>query len=195
MLTSENTVSFISLLSLKKASENKVVCRKHFNSPSPLLFRCSESSRQKLFWKVSVLNFFVEILERHQGRISFSYIVASWRVTFLLQRLLKSQVVTKGFNLIPSWQLCRVAISKKTHFFQYSISSCFYRLYCWLNNAALLWIQLFNSLFNSHLSLFSLLYYNWHANIGIIYSKEITTTANITTTTVTNTNYKVDVGR
>ena len=130
VLTSENTVSFISLLSLKKALANKVVCRKHFNSPSPLLFRCSESSRQKLFWKVSVSNFFVEILERHQGRISFSYIVASWRVTFLLQRLLKSQVVTKGFNLIPSWQLCRVAISKKTLFFQYSISSCFYRLYC-----------------------------------------------------------------
>ena len=72
MLTSENTVSFISLLSLKNALENKVVCRKHFNSPSPLLFRCSESSRQELFWKVTVSNFFVEILERYQGRISFS---------------------------------------------------------------------------------------------------------------------------
>ena len=47
----------------------------------------------------------------------------------------------------------------------------------------------------THLSLFSLLFYNRHANIGIIYSKEITTTANITTTTVTNTNDKVNADR
>ena len=122
VLTSENTVSFISLLSLKKALANKVVCRKHFNSPSLLLFPCSESSRQKVFWKIGVSNFFVEILERHQGRISFVYIVASWRVTFLLQRLLKSQVVTNGFKLIPSWQLCRVAILKKKPFFSSTTS-------------------------------------------------------------------------
>ena len=117
VLTSENTVSFISLFSLKKALENKVVCRKHFNSPSLLLFPCSESSRQNVFWKIGVSKFFVEILERHQGRISFVYIVASWRVTFSLQRLLKSQVVTNGFKLIPSWELCRVAILKKKNVF------------------------------------------------------------------------------
>ena len=40
----------------------------------------------------------------------------------------------------------------------------------------------------THLSLFSIAYWNWHTNIGIIYSKEITTTANITTTTATTTN-------
>ena len=118
LLTSENTVSFISLASLKKALENKVVCSKHFNSPSLLLFPCSKSRRPKVLWKIGVSKFLVEILERHQRRISLVYIVAYWRVTFLLKTLLKSQVATNGFKLIPSWQLCRVGISKeKKRFF------------------------------------------------------------------------------
>ena len=43
----------------------------------------------------------------------------------------------------------------------------------------------------THLSLFSIVYYNRHTNIGIINSKEITTTT-ITTTTATTTNNKVN---
>ena len=89
---------------------------KHFNSPSLLLFPCSKNSQQKVFWKVGVLKFFLWILKRRQQRISFFYIVASWRATFLLQRLLKLHVVTNGFGLSPSWQLCRAAISKNTIF-------------------------------------------------------------------------------
>ena len=69
-----------------------------------------------MFWKVGVSNFFVEILEKQQQRISFFHTVASWRATFLLQRLLKSQVVINGFSLTISWQLCRAAISKNTIF-------------------------------------------------------------------------------
>ena len=42
------------------------------------------------------------------------HIAARWRATLLLQRLLKSQVVTKCFSLILSWQLCRATISKYT---------------------------------------------------------------------------------
>ena len=43
-----------------------------------------------------------------------------------------------------------------------------------------------------HLSLFSPVYWNWHTIIGIFYSKEITTTVNITTTTATTINKKVN---
>ena len=46
----------------------------------------------------------------------FFKIVVSQRATFLIQRLLKSQVVTNGFGLISSWQICRVGISKNTIF-------------------------------------------------------------------------------
>ena len=41
-----------------------------FNS-SLLFFPCSVSNKQKMFWKVGVSKFFVEVLEKHQGRISF----------------------------------------------------------------------------------------------------------------------------
>ena len=43
----------------------------------------------------------------------------------------------------------------------------------------------------THFSLFSLVYSNRHTNIGITYSKEITTTT-ITTTTASTTNNKVN---
>ena len=81
-----------------------------------LFFQCSESSQQKMFWKVVVLTFFPEILEKHQPVIFFFHIAACCRATLLLQRLLKSQVVTKCFSLIRSWQLCRATISKNTIF-------------------------------------------------------------------------------
>ena len=42
--------------------------------------------------------FFAEILEKHQQIIFFFHIATSWRTTLLLQRLLKSQVVTKPGN-------------------------------------------------------------------------------------------------
>ena len=48
-----------------KIVEIKAVCNKHFNSPSLLFFPCIISSQQKVFWKLGVSNFFVEILEKH----------------------------------------------------------------------------------------------------------------------------------
>ena len=102
------------LFSSKKALEIKAVWSKHFNFPFLLFFQCSESSQQKVFWKFLI--FFAEILEKHQQIIFFFHIVTSWRATLLLQRLLKSQVVTKCFSLILSWQLCRATISKNTIF-------------------------------------------------------------------------------
>ena len=80
-----------------------------FNSPSLLFFPCSVSSQPKVFWKFGVSKFFVEILEKHWRRISFFYIVASWRATFLIQRLL-------GFGMSSSWQLCSAVILKNTFF-------------------------------------------------------------------------------
>ena len=106
----------ISLLSSKKALEIKAVWSKCFHFSSLLFFQCSESSQQKVFWKVGVLIFFPEIFEKHQRIIFFFHIAASWRPTLLLQRLLKSQAVTKCFSLILSWQLCRAIISKNTFF-------------------------------------------------------------------------------
>ena len=109
----ESTV-FLYLFSSKKALEIKAVWSKYFNFPSLLFFQCSESSQQKVFWKFLI--FFAEILEKHQQIIFFFHIVTSWRATLLLQRLLKSQVVTKCFSLILSWQLCRATISKPPFF-------------------------------------------------------------------------------
>ena len=89
----EITGNFI-LIFIKKALETKAVWSKH-----------NESSQQKVFWKVGVLIFwffFPEILEKHQRIIFFFHIAASWRATLLIQRLLKSQVVAKCFNLILS---------------------------------------------------------------------------------------------
>ena len=74
-----------------------------FNSPSLLFFPCSVSSQQKVFWKVGVSKFFVEILESTSEEFSFFYIVASRKATFLMQRLL-------GFGLSSSWQLCSSVI-------------------------------------------------------------------------------------
>ena len=78
----------------------------------------------------------------------------------------------------------------KHHFFQSSFSSCFCRLYCWLNYSASLWINLFGSLSAYTLKFFSLAYWNLHTNIGIVYSKEIAT-SNVTTTTATINNNTV----
>ena len=80
---------------IKKALEIKAVWSKHFNFPSVLFFQYSESSQQKVFWKVGALNFFPRILEKHQQIIFFFHIAASYRATLLLQRLLKSQVLLK----------------------------------------------------------------------------------------------------
>ena len=67
-----------------------------------------------MFYKFLI--FFAEILEKQQQTIFFFHIVTRWRATLLLQRLLKSQVVTKCFSLILSWQLWRATISKNTIF-------------------------------------------------------------------------------
>ena len=134
-------VSFIFTF-IKIALEIKPVCSKHFDSPFLLFFLCSETSQQKVFWNVGISKIFAEILEKHQRRISFFCIVASWRATFLLQRLLRSQVGTKGFTLSPSWQLCRTVISNKHHFLvQLLYLLC--RLYNWFIS---LWINLLGSL-------------------------------------------------
>ena len=102
---------------MKKALQIKAVWSKYFNFPSLLFSLCSESSQQKVFWKISVSIFFVEILEKHKRRIFFFHIVVSWRATTLfLQRLLKSQVFTNGVSLSLSWQLCRAAILKNAIF-------------------------------------------------------------------------------
>ena len=89
-----------------------------------------------------------EILEKHQRIIFFFHIAASRKATLSLQTLSKSQVFTKCFNLILSWQLCRATISKNTIFFQYSLSSYFCRLYITLSTlhySASLWINLLSS--------------------------------------------------
>ena len=49
----------------KKIVEIKADAATLFNSPSLLFFPCSVSSQQKVFWKVGVSKFFVEILEKH----------------------------------------------------------------------------------------------------------------------------------
>ena len=135
--------SFV-LIFIKKALKIKAVWSKHFKFPSMLFFQCSESSQQKVFWKFSIF-FFAEILENHQQIIFLFHIATSWRATLLLQRLLKSQVVTKSFSLILSWQLCRATISKNI-FFPAQPHQLFCRLYCWLLHYSVsLWINLLSS--------------------------------------------------
>ena len=138
----------LSLLSSKKALEIKAVWRKHFNFPSLLFFHCNKNSLQKVFWKVGVLIFFFFFRNSWKAPTNnFLFrITTSWRVTFLLQRLLKSQVVTKCFSLILSWQLCRATILKNTIFSSTAsaATSVDYNIIC-LHYSASLWINLFSS--------------------------------------------------
>ena len=56
----------LSLSSLSKvALEIKPKCSKNLDSPSLLFFPSSETSQEKVFSKVGVSKFFVEILEKH----------------------------------------------------------------------------------------------------------------------------------
>ena len=139
----------LSLFSSKKTLETKAVWTKHFRFPSVILsMERKQSTKSSLESRCfDIFCFFAEILEKHQRIILFFHISASWRPTLLLQRLLKSQVVTKCFSLILSWELCRATISKKHLFFQHSLSSYICRLYCWLLHYCIiaLWINLLSS--------------------------------------------------
>ena len=69
-----------------------------FNVAKAVNKKCCRNS-----WKAPANNFL------------FSY-CCKLEATLLLQRLLKSQVLTKCFSLILSWQLCRATISKNAFF-------------------------------------------------------------------------------
>ena len=127
-----NTESFISFLESVLTSESTVFFYPCFHRKKPeklkqyeantltfllLFFYCDESSQQKVLESRYFHGiFFTEILEKQQRINLFFHIAVSWRATLLLQRILKSQVVTKCFSLILSWQLCRATISKNTIF-------------------------------------------------------------------------------
>ena len=110
-------------------------------SLSLLFFPCKESSQQKVFRKVGVSNFLIEILEKHQRRISFFHIIAGCRATFLLQRLIKLASSYQRFQPEPQLATMQGCYFKKHLFFQCSFSS-FCRLYCSLRYWASLWTNL-----------------------------------------------------
>ena len=116
-------------------------CGKYFTS-----FCRKQSTKSVLESRCFEFFFFVEILEKHQRRISFFHTVASWRAIFLLERLLKSRVVTNGFKREPQLATKQSCYFKKHHFFQQSFRSYFYRLYCLLYYSASLWINLLSSI-------------------------------------------------
>ena len=129
------------------------------------------------FCKTSVKNFMFLYCCELEGDIFTPKII---KVTSSYQRV-------RPENHLATMESCYL---NKDHFFQSKFISSFCRLYCWLNYSASLWINLFGSLSAYTLKFFSLVYWNLHTNIGIIYSKEIAT-SHITTTTATINNNKV----
>ena len=113
--------------------------------PSLLFFHCSKSSQQKVLWKVGVLTFFCRNSWKAQTNNFLSSYCCKLESYTFTTKFIKVTIVTKCFSLILSWQLCRATISKNTHFFQYSLSNYFCKLYCWLHYSASLWINLLSS--------------------------------------------------
>ena len=60
-----NVLTSRALFSFIKIVEFKAVCSKHSLTLLLLIFPCSVSSQQKVFWKVVVSKFVVEILQKH----------------------------------------------------------------------------------------------------------------------------------
>ena len=134
----------LSLFSLKRHYKLKQYATNTLTSSSLLFFPCSESSHQKVFWKVGVSNFFVELLEKHQRRISFFHTIASCRATFLIKRLIKITSSYQQFQPEPQLATMQRCYFKTHHFSQCNFSS-FCRLYCLLHYSASLWINLLST--------------------------------------------------
>ena len=96
-------------------------------------------------WKVGGSNFFVVIFEKHRRRISFFYIVASKMGTFFTIKIIKISSSYQRFQPEPLLATIQ-SYFEKHNLFQYSLSICFCRLYCWLHYVASLCINLFRSL-------------------------------------------------
>ena len=126
-------------------------------SLSLLFFPCKESSQQKVFRKVGVSNFLVEILEKHQRRISFFHIIAGCRATFLLQRLIKLASSYQRFQPEPQLATMQGCYFKK-HLFSSvaSVASVDYTVhYVIEHHCGQIYLA---ECVCSHLSLFSLVY-------------------------------------
>ena len=128
-LTWESTVFFYLYFHPKKVVKIKTVWSKHFNYLSLLFFQCSENSQQKVFWKAGVLIFFPRnSWKAPANNFPFSYYWKLDGYTFAT-KVIKITSSYQIFQPDPQLATMQSYYFKKHDFFQYSLSSCFCRLY------------------------------------------------------------------